>query len=250
MTDDLIFSIDHIFNLDQNNYSYNDWRTANSPNDCIKYMEIPIKEKFFEIPVFAMPNFLRAANRGLDIGREAIIMQMLSLGRTSRYKSLERIMQDMLNESYQSKLVKVSVKQSGDEYKTYYLTAGAVFDEDFDPVLLCSWQIERVFRMRERKYRIAKPIIWMDPIEYIDRSSKMNKFLTDKMIATLLTDRVPQLVTAHSWSLPSPPGLTCPRLIIDECPFKFRQTALPSISVTNERLLKVAIDNIDEMINI
>ena len=248
MTDDLIYEIDRVFTLNQYHNSWADWSAQSRPKDDVKYMEIPINTETFDVPLFAMPQFLMASDRKLDIGREALVVQIATLGRTSRYKSLERVMQDILNESYSSRLVRVPVKQKDEPDRIYYCTAGAVFDEDFDPIMVCSWQMRRERIRDKRMYRFIKPVIWMNPLIYADKLNKMSKFLTEKFTAHIMDSGVPQIAIAYDFCINSPVGPLVPKVIFDEYPFRFQQTALPSISVTNEELLKLAADHVKEII--
>ena len=250
MTDDLIFQINRVFALNQYNNSWHDWRNHERPKDDIKYMEIPINTETFDVPLFAMPQFLKASGKRLDLCREALVVQIATLNRTSRYKSLERVMQDILNESYASRLVRVPVKQKDEPDRIYYCTAGAVFDEDFDPIMVCSWQMRREWIRDKRMYRFVKPVIWMNPLIYADKFNKMSKFLTEKFTAHIMDRGVSQIATAHDFCISSPFGPLVPKVVFDVCPFRFQQTTPPSISVTNEELLKLAADHVGEIVRI
>ena len=249
MTENLQFAIDRIFS-DRTVYQHarEHYDYTGPGNTNIRYMDIPIVNKTFEVPMFVLYKFAEAVEKHFDDGKEAIVVTIGSRNYTSKYTSLERIMQDMLLEPYSSKLVKVPVK-TGDTFENFYCTHGAVFNTNFTPMFLCSWLIERVhFSAYDMRYKLLKPVIWMSPNVYTNKANKMTKFLADKVVT-----RTFQRVPAFPRNLGTRFMVGCtryssPKIVIDECPFTLHDAETPSISTTNEQLLGLALDHIEEII--
>ena len=99
------------------------------------------------------------------------------------------------------------------------------------------------------EYKIIKPILRIDPQVFLSRSNTLEKLIVNKMLNACLEDPVAlprydlpaRIVILRSARLPV-------KVEIDECPFLIHQSDTPSISTTNQQLLQVAINHIDELI--
>lgn len=237
-------------------------RIVSDENDNIRYMEIPICQEVFEIPIFAFEAFLKAVKEGKDTQSNAIAVMLNTIGKEPRYKTLDRYMRDVLLEGYRdSRLVKLEVKQGNDNLM-YYGTMGAVFDKDFKPLAICSYQVKRevdvVTNPDEQeesitKYKFLNPILRVDPYAYLYKTTSMERFIVNKMINTCLEDGAfmpmdydvdRHFVIPRDQAIKNYPV----KIEIDECPFLIHQTDSPSISTNNQKLLQLAIDHIEELI--
>ena len=250
MTQGLISSIETIFSTLRSWHRANPYYGPGTPiNNTVKYMEIPISHTF-EVPMFLLKGFSDAVGRKLDIGKDCIAVRIMTKEHESRYSSLERIMQDILLEPYNgSWLVKVSVK-AGNAIDKYYCTHGAIFNENFSPLMLCSWQLTRGWLTpNDPKYWFTKPVIWIHPSVYTNRATKMNKFIADKVVTHLLQTGIthPRLCDVGG-SFMRTSSDCLPKVVIDEFPFVLRDAEVPSISTTNEQLLQLALDHVEEVI--
>ena len=218
------------------------------------YMDIPINQSVFELPTFAFDIFMKTLeNKEFD--KEAIVAVLRTRNRVPRYVTLNRYMRDILLQDFQyDTLVKLEVKDNGsNEPLIYYATHGMILDSQFTPIMMCSWLMERdVNEYGDYHYTFLRPIIRIDPNCYVARGNSMERFIANKlpMVALDNTIHMPGArrlanccTVVDNWST----GADL-KIEIDKCPFVLRHTETPSISTTNEKLLKLAIDYIDEVI--
>jgi hypothetical protein len=228
-------------------YSHNGEISGNK-----KYLEIPINEDVFEMPVFALEAFVNLTEDNRDLSINAVTAMLYTLHKEPRYKSLNRYMRDIILEHFaNSRLVECEVKQ-GTENILYYATHGAVFDSHFKPMMMCSWLIEKV-RLSDttRKYRFIKPILRINPDCYISQADPMQRWIAKKAAVVGLSVHLSRpfnydLTSEFETSVPS--GTTDLTVEICKCPFKIKTADTPSISTTNEALLQIAIDHIEEVV--
>lgn len=228
-------------------------------NPNVRYMDIPINQEVFEIPLLALDTFVDIVRNHTDGMTSFIAVSLNAIGREPRYKTVDRFMRDVLLENYKnSRLIKLEVKQGSDTV-LYYGTQGAVFDKEFNPIMICSYQIQRLERtvevnagepdMIEYQYKLLRPILRVDPQIYLHKENPLEKFIVNKMVNGCLEDTFypPSGYTLCRNFIRNNESLPV-KVIIDTCPFQLHQADTPSISTTNQKLLQVAIDHIDELI--
>ena len=220
---------------------------ADVPN-TVKYMEIPVGGDEFELPLFAFSTFQWASDTV-----DAIVVSLSTKGCHSSYKSFERAMIDCLNEKYSSsKLIVQDVKQGNDVIR-YYCTQGAIFDDEFNPIMICSLLIGKEINEDSGNptgfYKYIRPVIRFSPKIFTIKGNPMERFMSGKLLNTFLAD-----------ILPIPNDYNSPRMhrtsifnkeakvIIDKIPFSVHSADVPSISTTNEDLLNIVASHIDELI--
>lgn len=247
-------SLDSVINAifeDSNNNSqitgqYYNRNTSNTPITVRKYMEIPIDSDVFELPLFAFEDF-KKMNQNNKMG-DVIVASLYSYGQTSNYKTLDSIMKDTLSTYFDKHLCKVQIPNSPN---IYYATFGAVFDENFTPLMMLSWIMERgVSESGVIKYRFKKPLLRLNPYPCLNKEDALQKFICGRWMTTTLGTRVytPSTYGCRNFIEPGYFSFNHVKIEIDECPFVIRSTDVPSISVTNEGLLQLAADHIDEIL--
>ena len=253
MARDLEEAIERVF---RGNSSRIGCRYYYSPRENIsgnrKYLEIPINEDVFEMPLFALEAFVNLTEDSRDLSTNAVTAMLYTLNKEPRYKSLDRYMRDIILEQFaSSRLVECEVKQ-GTENILYYATHGAVFDSHFKPMMMCSWLIEKVgLNDPTRKYRFIKPILRINPDCYISQADPMQRWIAKKAAVVGLSMHLGRpfnydLTTAFETSVAS--ETTDLTVEICKCPFKIKTADVPSVSTTNDELLQIAIEQIDEVV--
>lgn len=223
------------------------YRSMVDPITFEKYMEIPISSDVFELPLFAFEDFKRM-HRNEKIG-DVIVASLYSCGQTSTYKSIDSIMKDTLSTYFDKRLCRIQVPNSTN---VYYATFGAVFNENFTPLMMLSWIMER--RVNEEgaiKYQYKKPLLRLNPYPCLNKEDALQKFICGRWMTTALgvTVDTPSTYGCRSFiEQPDSFRFNHVKIEIDECPFVIRSTDVPSISVTNEDLLQLAADHIDEIL--
>lgn len=220
--------------------------TGNTPITVKKYMEIPISSDVFELPLFAFEDF-KKMHKDEKTG-DVIVASLYSCGQTSNYRSLDSIMKDVLSTYFNRHLCKVQIPNSTN---VYYATFGAVFDENFTPLMMLSWIMER--KINEEgviKYQYKKPLLRLNPYPCLNKEDALQKFLGGRWMTTALgaTVYTPYLYDLRDYIEPGSFSFEHVKIEIDECPFVIRSTDVPSISVTNKDLLQLAADHIEEIL--
>ena len=222
-----------------NNYS------GRTKTTVTKYMEIPVNTDTFELPTMAFFNFMDSVIENPSI--EAVIVQLYSKGCIPYYKTLNRYMQDVLQCRFTiDRLVSLPIPNSD---KKYYGTNGAVFDEDFNVLMMCSWLIKREKSEVTDKYLYypVRPILRISPECFIYQDDSMTRFLAKKLVTESLTTHigipseffVSGMDSNATWKV---------KAEIDECPFQIKSSDTPSVSISDSSLLQIVSDHIDELL--
>jgi len=222
-------------------------KSNNTPITVKKYMEIPIGSDVFELPLLAFDGF-KEMHQNRKEG-DMIAASLYSCGLSSTYKSLDSIMKNVLSTPFNKHLCKVQIPNSTN---TYYATFGAVFDENFTPLMMLSWIMERgVSEEGVIKYRYKKPLLRLNPYPCLNKEDALQKFICGRWMTAALGETIyaPSFYNCSSFLEQSGNlRFNHVKVEIDECPFVIRSTDVPSISVTNENLLQLAADHIDEIL--
>lgn len=212
------------------------------------YMEIPLNASRIEIPVMAYPAFLRCIE-SLPCA-EALAVELFSKDYMSRYTTVERYMRDVLISDFsEDRLIRCLCTQEGRSF-TYYGSHGAVFDESFRPLMMCSWQVahEQDSPYGAHRYSFIRPILRIDPDVYLCQSNPMEKWIVRKMLGTALTLRAftrPDIPIQELQS--SDFSLKDIKVEIDRCPFSLRSITPPPMDVTDKDLLMEVIEHVGEV---
>ena len=210
-----------------------------------KYMEIPITSDTFELPILTLPAFKEMLDEKLD--RELLVVQLYSYNNTSQYRSMDAIMKDVLSTEFGERLIKIEVPGSTNYY---YGTIGAVFDKDFKPLMMMSWIMERERRDDNTiKYRYKKPLLRLNPVTLTSKEDALLKWLGGRLLSnTLNTIVAPPYFYSCFHFIRQSQYYPQPRVEIDVSPFTLRSVDTPSVSVTNESLLNIVEQHIEEIL--
>ena len=220
--------------------------STDTPVTPEKYMEIPIDSNVFELPLLAFEDFnkINKDRKACDV----IVASLYSCGQTSGYKSFDSIMKDVLSTRFNRHLCKVQVANTPN---IYYATFGAVFDENFTPLMMLSWIMEKIEHEGGTvKYQYKKPLLRLNPYPCINKEDSLQKFLFGRWMTTTLGTTIypPSSNGLDYMEYSGYLNFNYVKVEIDECPFVIRGTDVPSISVTNEGLLQLAADHKDEIL--
>ena len=223
---------------------------TSAPTIAKKYMEIPISADVFELPLLAFNDFVKIHQQRKE--SNMIVAQLYSCGQTSTYKSMGSIMKDVLSTYFDRHLSKIEIAGTNN---IYYATFGTVFDETLRPLMMLSWIMEKKADGEGAiKYHYKRPLLRLNPYPCIKKEDNVQRFLANRMLTTSLGTIIYTpyfrncsgfIEQSHAYSIRD--GFHM-KVEIDECPFVIRSTDVPSISVTNEDLLQLAADHIDEIL--
>lgn len=222
--------------------------------DKSSYMLVPTKGDNIEIPTMAIYSLPAVEEKILK--KESIDTLVINLnnnGGYSSYKSVSASIRDAFTVLYKNahlrKLVTV-----GDPEKTYYGTYGAIFDENFKPIVMLSWELKKIYRDDDQnpfRYKFIRPILRVAPEVFINKSNSVERFIINKIIPTALSITYLNSPSCHRsviYESNSTNYDTKVKVLIEKIPFIIKETDVPSISTTNEELLDIALNYIDEIV--
>lgn len=207
----------------------------------LKYMDIPIDKDSFELPVFAI-NHLRDAVINREENPDVLVATLYTDGKVPAYKSLDRYMRDILISDISEHLIVLEITEHNRNI-VYYGTHGAVFDENFHPLMMCSWMVNKKIEGDKVRYYFDTPILRLHRSVFINQSDPIQRFLSKKLLSTSLANNIFEPPCSYSYSA----NYKKIKVIIDDIPFNIKTIEVPTISTTNDQLLQVALDNISEM---
>ena len=220
--------------------------------DKSSYMLIPVTGDNIEIPTMTMFSLPTLENKILQKEPiDALAVNLNNNGGYSTFKSVSASIRDAFTVLYKNahlrKLVTV-----GDPEKTYYGTYGAIFDENFKPIVMLSWELKKIYRDDEQdpfRYKFISPILRVAPEVFINKSNTVERFIINQIIPTALSiTYLSSPIFPRSIIYESNSGNCKVKVLIEKIPFIIKETDVPSISTTNEELLGTALNYIDEII--
>lgn len=231
----------------QDSHSYSKiYRYHNNNNSVTtgKYLEIPVNKEEFEVPVFALDNFIKMLK--LHTEADILVARLYSCGVQSTYKTFDSALKDVLSARFDdTRLCKILIPNSD---KVYYGTFGAIFNAELQPLMMLSWIIgKEVDEGGNVKYSYKKPLLRLHPDPCINKEDVLQKMLAGRMLSSILEIETycpysEDVIKQKSWATYRV------KVEIDEFPFTLKAVDIPSISVTNESLLQIAADHIDELL--
>lgn len=222
--------------------------------DKSSYMLIPVTGDNIEIPTMAMYSLPTIEEKILkNEPVDTIVVNLENIGRYTLYKSVNAGVRDLFSVIYKnSRLRKLTTV--GDPEKTYYGTYGAIFDENFKPVVMLSWELEKIYRDDEQrpfKYKFTRPVLRVASEVFINKSNTVERFIINKIIPTTLSVTYLSSPSYHRSEIYESNSTNCNtkvKVLIEKIPFIIKETDVPSISTTNEELLDTAVNYIDEIV--
>lgn len=221
--------------------------------DKSSYMLIPVTGDNIEIPTMAMYSLPTVENKILQKEPiDALVVNLNNNGGYSSFKSVSASIREAFTILYKNahlrKLITV-----GDPEKTYYGTYGAIFDENFKPIVMLSWELEKIYRDDELhpfRYKFIRPVLRVAPEVFINKSNTVERFIINQIIPTALSINYLSSPSCHRSMIYESNSTNCNtkvKVLIEDCPFVIKETDVPSISTTNEELLDTALNYIDEI---
>lgn len=210
-------------------------------------MVIPIKDdQIFEIPTFAL----------CDIGQtqdflesDALVMNLERVGTKPRYKSLDARIRDGFSIDFKTcKLWCLGLE--GDPERMYYITQGAIFDWNLNPIMMLTWQVE----MRHEEngpttLNLVKPVMRIAPHLFVSKIDVVQRYICGKMLTTVLG--MGSLYRLWISGCPSwlniGDGPYRVKVEIDYMPFQLKAVNVPSVSTTSYELRNIALDHMEEV---
>ena len=207
-----------------------------------KYLEIPLNENVIEIPIFFINDFKFLINNKKD-NIDKIVIELSHIGAEPSYKTLSRYMQDLIRTSYKDKLVKCQIKKGG-EYYNYYVTGGFITDSEFNPILIAGWQLSREWAENKYMYKFIKPFFKISPT-VLEQKDSMQNFIVKKIIPNLFVETLDRPSFPNTDSYINNYSINVE--IGKECIPIAKVVDKPSISLSNDALIQLAINTINNI---
>lgn len=219
--------------------------------DKSSYMVIPISSENIEIPLMALDLSTIESQIRAKGDIDAIVVNLNNIGGYTSYKSVSAAIRDVFSTTYHNVRLRkiISIR---DPEKTYYGTYGAIFDENFKPVVMLSWEMKRIHQDDENnpiKFKFIRPILRVAPEVLINKSNVIERFIINQIIPTSLTLTYissPSIFRTTIYEENDRDEKV--KVIIEDIPFVVREADVPSVSTTNKELLDIASNYIDEMV--
>lgn len=215
-----------------------------------QYMNVPVFKDVFELPAFMLRKLFNWDSSAIVDTVDTFTACLNYTGAKSTYKTLSSKLRVILTQMFHTaRLVKIPLDPLEENY--YYGTCGAIFDKNLMPVMIMSWRIEKVQQNTIDKpfiYKFTQPILRVSSSVFTTKANPLTRFIINQIIPNTLICRcdTPQI---YSNSLfPSTYESFNVKVDIGDFPFSFRKVNTPSVSTTNEELLHVALDHIDEVV--
>lgn len=213
------------------------------------YMMIPTSQEKLEIPAFTLNKFGSDVRLYQDI--DVLVVSLQCIGKKTNYKSLDAAMREALANKYEETYL-IRLPEVKDTLRKYYATQGTIFDESFKPIMMQTWEaIKTTNKEGVKCYDFLRPILRVSPEVFINKSNSIERYIINKIVPTVLSLNLMSSPAPHGYDMFKGNNINQrykAKVIIDKIPFEIKATDVPSISTTNEELLNIALDNIDEMI--
>lgn len=247
---DLITALDYSFENLHLRYEYRSTRVVDKRED-IAYMTVPLSSDLIEVPSLALPTFeTNLQLRDCNNYPEELAITLTCQGARTNYKSLEAVIRDVFPIRFNTHHL-IKIPDQKDTTKKYYITNGAIFDEDFNPIVLVTWQIQKVYSDNTSfKLNFIRPILRVSPEVVINRGNSIERFIVNKLMTNALSIyriEIPSINGNDIFEAQWGQSFKA-EVVIDKIPFPVKKVDVPSISTTNEKLLDVALNNIDELV--
>lgn len=214
------------------------------------FMTVPLVDSF-EIPIFALSAFSSNNRMGGKNPPDSIVVNLEYKGSRATYKSLDVNIRNTLNTNYfYARLIKMP--EVGDPGRVYFTAQGAIFDDNYNPVMMLTWEMKRLYieETSEYKYKFIRPVLRVKPEVIINKCNALERYIVNKIIPTALALNYITTPVIHSTDVIATYYSSIRfkvKTVIDKIPFEIRETEAPSISTTNGELLKIALDNLEEL---
>lgn len=189
-----------------------------------KMMTVPTTGESFEIP-----SFLTTRARLFD--KDALVVNLNSWDYVPRYVSVANALGQALVEEFPTKrLIKVKITKLD---IPYYATKGAIFDAEFNPLIMAVWKVERSL-VDPNQILFQKPILRVSPKCFIENKDPVQRYVVQKILkCTLETKTMDEQGNEVQIAV-----------AIEDCPYTITKAAPPNVYTTSEQLRQAAIGHL------
>lgn len=228
--------------LSRNSYSYDD------PLNYTHIFEIPFADGI-EVPFFIISLYNKFFfNKLYDKGFKNIAIPLFRAYKFMRYRTLPANFKDCFSSAFSL----YGLKMLTNEPKGYYASPGIIFDSDYKA--LCAFTVKTHFYDKDGHLQLeyVDPLFRVAPEAFFNKNDNVCKFIRNSLIPYMLdldtSVWVPNNTGNNSYTYDrNYCPIVCPHVDIGSIGLNIFPVSEPSISVTNDTLLKVVSDNLEDI---
>lgn len=157
------------------------------------------------------------------------------------------INQFFIDTDYSRRLRKITSAKG----EVYYGGKGLIFDDRYNPLILCVLKAKKVQVDGSFKVGYLRPVVYINPIVFTESDKLINKGIIKKIIPYYTSRKIPFPTTVSSISYNAPTKWDKAVVIIDNLDRFFVKPTVPNPqSCTTESLNECLVNNIDDILSI
>lgn len=202
-------------------------------------IEQSIRGDSFEIPIAFMHFMYEAAINEVD----TLVMPFFASSTGCGYTTFDANIKRLLYCSWHNQLIKMVIDDC-----VYYVTLGCIFNNAYKPIMMCTWEVNRIDPVENRYFIKSRPVLRIAP-ECTARADKMQRFICGKLIDAAINAPLNDFyVDGFTRTFSSRQmGNYSIKIIIDNIPFAVSKVKTPSISTSNEELFELAKEPLETL---
>ena len=216
-------------------------------NPKLAFMKVPINQEVFELPTMVVDSFGNDTWNNNFKSASSLVITLNDYGVQPRYTTLDRNLRDTLLSPFDSqRLVRVEVKQNNVTIP-YFVTRGAIFDEDYNPMMMTSLKFQKQ-NDDDFPYKLIKCIIRISPSCYLYKTDPMRRAIINKIVNKTAGIKVKKILRFYNL-VESQIKVIKPIIEIADSPFEIVHPQKPTSSTSKEDLIAVALNNMNEVLS-
>ena len=150
-----------------------------------KFLQVDMSKDSFEIPTIMTGVNLNCFSNPIQIVDTPLYILSLYVGRDiGIYKTSDSIVRHLITTSYNDRLSKASTSSGS----IFYGGKGLLFDETFDPLLLCTLKCHKACTQDGGcKIIVDNPVVHVNPKVFLDTIGPLSKSIVKKVIPYYLS---------------------------------------------------------------
>lgn len=218
-----------------------------------RFLVTEISNYEVEIPVIAREHIERIVSGyiGYLHDKKTIVLPLYENSEPQEKRTFDTFIGQFFNSvDYNNRLQKITSNKG----ETYYGGKGLIFDDKFNPLLLCTLKARRIFSKDMYKMLYYKPVIYVNPIVFTESNRLINKGIIKKLIPYYTTNEIhlPRIMDGMFYVDYENLQDSKKALVIVNSPDRFfvKPTVPKPQSCTNESLNECLVNNIDDILSI
>lgn len=199
-----------------------------------------------EVPFFLLPHFVNfCINKLYDDGFQNIAVPLIVNKQLPSFKTLDPNIKDCFSKRF---YVHGLCRLTNSPNITYAAPA-VIFDSDFN--VLCTLSLKFKYKKTgdygNKIFTIEKCLFRVSPKVYLDKKDKVCRYICNQLIPSFMDSNHGYYYNNSNDVIEVFNSLDKVAILIEDIPFNIVKASVPSISTTNEEIMKTVADNIEEI---